>query len=385
MRERAPWVIVACGATRNSGTDRANLALVKYLLDEDVPVHVVAHDVDSELQEHENLRWTPVPRTGLEAVLGEHRLEVVGRRVAYAAKQANPATRVLVNGGNCLWPDLNWIHYVHHAWKTSLERAPYWFQAKELISSAVARRKERKAIRTARLLFANSDRTRNDVVELLGVSPEVVRTVHLGADPQWAPPTIQERNAVRHELNLADDDLVAVFVGGVGFDGRKGLDTLLASWRQLVRPGGWRVKLLIAGSGRALSECRARIERDGLSSQIRCLGHTDRVFSLLAGVDLLVSPSRYESYGLNVQEALCRGIPAIVTATAGVAERYPDDWRPMLLQDPNSVEELALLLRRWRDQASDWGSRAVCLSERIRSYTWNDMAKRMADLAMEAA
>ena len=36
-------------------------------------------------------------------------------------------------------------------------------------------------------------------------------------------------------------------------------------------------------------------------------------------------PARYEAYGLAVHEALCRGLPALVSASAGVAERYPAD------------------------------------------------------------
>ena len=28
----------------------------------------------------------------------------------------DPLARVVVNGGNCAWPDINWVHAVHAAW-----------------------------------------------------------------------------------------------------------------------------------------------------------------------------------------------------------------------------------------------------------------------------
>ena len=39
----------------------------------------------------------------------------------------------------------------------------------------------------------------------------------------------------------------------------------------------------------------------------------------------MVHPARYEAYGLGVHEAICRGLPAIVSAGAGIAELYPAD------------------------------------------------------------
>ena len=78
------------------------------------------------------------------------------------------------------------------------------------------------------------------------------------------------------------------------------------------------------------------------------LGHTDRVHDVLAASDLLVSPVRYEPYGLNVQEALCCGIPAMVSATAGVAERYTADLRDLLIPEPTDVDGLVARMLGWR-------------------------------------
>ena len=119
---------------------------------------------------------------------------------------------------------------------------------------------------------------------------------------------------------------------------------------------------------------RTRIQESGLSERVRLLGFSNQIRSLLAAADLLVSPVRYEAYGLNVQEAICRGIPALVSASAGVAERYEPGLTPMLLPDPENVDDLVERLLAWRSKKEEWRARFEPLSNRLRSRSWRDTA-----------
>ena len=58
----------------------------------------------------------------------------------------SPGARVLVNGGNCDWPDINWVHYVHHAWPGEHNNSALWFRAKERIANRLARKSEQRAL-----------------------------------------------------------------------------------------------------------------------------------------------------------------------------------------------------------------------------------------------
>lgn len=72
-----------------------------------------------------------------------------------------------------------------------------------------------------------------------------------------------------------------------------------------------------------------------------------------AAADLLVLPSRGETYGMVVTEALARGIPVVAGAVGGVAEalgQAPDGTVPGLLVAP-TVEGLAGALRSWLTDA----------------------------------
>jgi glycosyltransferase involved in cell wall biosynthesis len=159
------------------------------------------------------------------------------------------------------------------------------------------------------------------------------------------------------------------------------MDTVWEAWRRLCQDAAWDVDLVVAGGGSGASAWRDRIVRSGLAGRVRLLGFTDRVYDLLAAADLLLSPVRYEPYGLNVQEALCRGVPALVSSCAGVAERYPAELAPLLLPDPNDAPDLAARLRRWRQDPDGWRRRIEPLAGSLRAYTWELMARRIVELA----
>ena len=69
------------------------------------------------------------------------RAEVVGR---------DPLARVVVNGGNCAWPDINWVHAVHAAWPVHDDGAPWWSRYRNRRLKDLARRRERECAAAGR-------------------------------------------------------------------------------------------------------------------------------------------------------------------------------------------------------------------------------------------
>src|SRR5207244_10639551 len=128
----------------------------------------------------------------------------------------------------------------------------------------------------------------------------------------------------RELLQWPQDKPAAVFIGGLA-DHRKGFDTLFTAWKRLCANPDWDADLAVIGSGSELHSWKQRASADGIASRIRFLGFRDNVPELLPAFDLLVSPTRYEPYGVAAQEALCRGLPVLISATAGIAERYSSD------------------------------------------------------------
>jgi len=377
----SPWVLVAGGFHRHGGMDKANLALAEYLVEQGTPVHLVCFGIDASLARHPLATVYIVPRPAKSYFLGRPLLDFTARRIARRTLRRWPDARVLVNGDSCLWPGINWVHYVHHAWDEGPAEGPLWFRAKQGLNRWLVRKGELSAARMGRVFITNSNRTSRDLIERLGVDAERVHTIYLGAESEWGPATPAEKAASRKTLNIPEGRPLAVFVGSIGHDRRKGCDVLLEAWRRLCADPAWDVDLLVAGTGSALGMCRQQVSQWNLEDRIRMLGFSDRVRDLLAAADVLVSPVRYEAYGLNVQEAICRGVPAIVSSGAGVAERYGPEYAPLLLPDPEDIDDLVARLRQWRSDMPEWAARFARFGETLRSYGWPEMARSIVAMA----
>ena len=106
---------------------------------------------------------------------------------------------------------------------------------------------------------------------------------------------------------------------------------------------------------------------------------------MLAAGDLLVSPVRYEAYGLNVHEALCRGLAVMVSRGAGVVERFDEAMAAALLPrggDGRAARRAPALAGAPTSQG--WRTRAAATAARLRARSWADMAAELVAVAQQS-
>jgi glycosyltransferase involved in cell wall biosynthesis len=371
----ATWLLVAGDFTPLGGMDAANYALARYLSTRD-QVHLVTHRAWPDLAARPSVTLHPVWRPFNRHLLGQPLLAETGRRV-WRRLHALGAHAV-VNGGNCGLPVANWVHYLHAADPV----APIGSAARRA-KATVARRHdlagERRALRAARLVICNSRRTSEDVVRRIGVDPALVRVIYYGSDPvRFSFVRAEERTAARQALSHAPGRPLVGFVGALG-DRRKAFDTVFDAWAKLCGSRDWDADLVVVGQGAELPVWRQRTREAGLDDRIRFLGFRKDVPEILAALDGMVHPARYEAYGLAVHEALCRGVPTFVSASAGVAERYPPTLGGLLLADPDDAEELRAKLLWWRRELEPLRAAVAPFSDALRRETWDAMARQIAD------
>lgn len=178
----------------------------------------------------------------------------------------------------------------------------------------------------------------------------------------WAGSEVVARGLVAPERILvatpgADDAAMASGTPGgtellcVGvIAAHKGQDTLVDALARLDADLAW--TCTIAGSATVEPAFAARVAdcaaRAGLAERITWAGvlTRDPLESAYARADLLVAPSRSESYGMAVSDALRRGIPVVATRVGGIPEAVaPGDGA--LLVSPDRPDLLAAVLRRW--------------------------------------
>ncbi len=159
--------------------------------------------------------------------------------------------------------------------------------------------------------------------------------------PNWLPSaananTDQSAVSLRAELRLEPRQLL---IGAVGrLHPSKGMDVLISAFRAVAPTDA---ALVIVGEGPQ----RAALERlVGGDRRIHFTGYRSDVPRLLHDLDLFVSPSREESFGLAILEAMFAGLPIISSATEGPREVFgaqPVDW-----VTPASVTNMASALKR---------------------------------------
>jgi glycosyltransferase involved in cell wall biosynthesis len=115
------------------------------------------------------------------------------------------------------------------------------------------------------------------------------------------------------------DTIELIFVGQLVH--RKGLDVLLEAldplWDQ--QPG---LLLTIVGTGQESASLRRRVEAAGINGRV-CFEGTltaDKIPQRIAQADALVLPSRWDGWGLVVNEALSVGVPVLVSDRCGAAD-----------------------------------------------------------------
>jgi glycosyltransferase involved in cell wall biosynthesis len=137
--------------------------------------------------------------------------------------------------------------------------------------------------------------------------------IHIEKYPVPDPGT---RREARANLELKEDDLVALFLGRLEDPKNESWLVDLAAMSRETLPN---LRVLLAGEGPNESAVRSQIQRQGVGDRVRLLGQRDPL-PLLHASDALLLPSAREGFSYACAEAMCAGVPALRTNTSGTAE-----------------------------------------------------------------
>ncbi len=223
----------------------------------------------------------------------------------------------------------------------SWERDPSVFGWWDLVTFKVF---VRRSVKRARHVFAISERTKRDLVELYRTPPGKITVTPLAPDPEFKP--------------SAEHDSFLLFVSAV--EPRKqplaAIDAANAVGRKLVVVGPPKDEELVAELRRRGAEVRGYVPKAELV----------RLYQSAAA---LLFPSRYEGFGLPVVEAMACGTPVVAAPepalqeVAGDAAVFADDLADGVRRALAERERLA----------------AAGL-ERAKAFSWRETARLTADV-----
>lgn len=157
--------------------------------------------------------------------------------------------------------------------------------------------------------------------------------------------SMAEREELREKLKLHDNDFVLFFAGELNKN--KNQIMLIDAMKDLVKENP-RIKLLLAGDGVLKEHYENKIREYKLEENVHLLGYRNDVPEILKAVDLYVSASKREGFGINLVEAQISGVPVIASKNRGHKEIIKDH-RNGLLFSINSVSELLIDIRTIKD------------------------------------
>ena len=202
---------------------------------------------------------------------------------------------------------------------------------------ASVERSERDVLRAAAGVVVTSEWTRRQVLTRYAIPACRVHVARPGVDPVAAP-----GRPVRGHL---------ICVGVLGR--HKGQDLLVEALADLA-DRDWHCVLTgsLDRDPDFVEQLQTRITRLGYEHRVRLSGVlTGAALShAYTTADLLVAPSRSETYGMTVTEALAHGLPVIAAAVGGLPEALgstADGTRPGQLIPPGDPAALAAALADW--------------------------------------
>ncbi|OGS23963.1 MAG: hypothetical protein A2297_01120 [Elusimicrobia bacterium RIFOXYB2_FULL_48_7] len=220
----------------------------------------------------------------------------------------------------------------------------------------------KNSVKRASHIIAISQSTKNDIIELLGISPDKITVIYCGSNPGFYR---MENNPLQEPAARPYMLCVATSLGQ-----NKNLETLINAFELAKRKHKLPHNLVI--SGRKTSEYEkllAHAARLGMADSVTFTGYVseNELLRLYNGAEFFVFPSKYEGFGLPVLEAMSCGLPVIASNSSSLPEIAGD---AALMASPDSVDELAEAMNRI---ASDASLRKM-LSERsilqARKFSW---------------
>jgi len=167
-------------------------------------------------------------------------------------------------------------------------------------------------------------------LEAWGVPSQRIRTIPNGIDAQKYRFDPDRRARLRVELGIPEDGFVIGAVGRLVHS--KGVDLVLRAAAGL--PG---VTALIVGDGPQRARLTALADHLGVDT--RFTGEVPDVAPHLSTMDLLVTPSTEETFGMAVVEGLAAGLPVLYAACPAL-EELPSTLAPGARRVPPVVRAL---------------------------------------------
>jgi glycosyltransferase EpsD len=174
----------------------------------------------------------------------------------------------------------------------------------------------------------------------------------------FTPPSRNEHIELRKKQGFTEDDFL--FLYAAEFSKRKNQKSLIRAFASVSQEHP-KMKLLLAGDGALLEECKSLAKELQAEEKIQFLGYVKDMKALYAIIDAVVSTSRIEGLPFNVMEAMACGLPVIASKIKGHIELVSHEETGVLfeLEDQAGLEEALIGMFNDREKRKKMGQNGM--------------------------
>ena len=231
-----------------------------------------------------------------------------------------------------------------------------------------------KSVRRADHILADSQASKDDLMQLYNTPDEKITVLYCGVDEQFAP--VADYAAV--DRVLEDHGLRGVdYVLSVGtLQPRKNYPRVIRAVKSL-RDRGIDLHYAIAGGkGWLVDEIEKSIAENQMRDRVHLLGFVEdeQLPALYGGAMALVAPSLYEGFGLPLLEAMACGTPVITSNLSSLPEVAGDAGIQVDPADLSAIEAAIAQVAADADLRADMIHRGF---KRASQFSWERSARQL--------
>ena len=239
---------------------------------------------------------------------------------------------------------------------------------------------ETTVARCSDIILANSEEEAHQLVDLYGADISRIEIVPPGVDHSLFSPG--DREEARNAIGL-NGDPVLLFVGRI--QPLKGVEVAIKTLAKLKKYPNARL-IIVGGS----SGPEGPSTEETIWSLVNQLELVDRVIFIppqahhdlcmwYRSADVLIMPSRSESFGLVALEAAACGIPVVASDVGGLRTLVDHDQTGFLVEG-RSPEDFAKYSSMLFEDSIKAAEMAVAAAEKSWSFTWSATAERLRNI-----
>ena len=231
---------------------------------------------------------------------------------------------------------------------------------------------QQRVARRVRMILTPSEASARDAVREFGLERDRVRTILLGVDERFVPPT--EPRVPGRILAMASADAPL-----------KGIATLLEAFAKLRTERD--VHLVLVSSPKPGGVTERLIDELGIGEHVRFVKglSDDELVALMGSAEVACVPSLYEGFSLPTAELMACATPLVVSRAGAIPEVVGADGLAADIVTPGDVAELTTALERLLDDPARRARLGAAGRRRVEElFSWKAVAEKTVAAYEEA-